>query len=201
LIYINAACQGVSIIRHIISDWCDARCGTGGRMRKLAILALTLLAASSIRIQADQLPAPLARFADSIAALPPDPLTVRGRLYVPAHSSLLIRDGNTRLQLSVTLSIQNTSEKALVVERIDYFNAAGELINRYLPSAIALKPYGAIQIVVPEHDVRGGLGANFIVDWSSPERIDEPFVEAIMIGGPGSQGYSFASVGRKVDRP
>lgn len=170
-------------------------------MRKLAILALTILAASSIRAQPDQLPAPLARFADSIAALPRDPLTVRGRLYVPAHSSLLIRDGNTRLDLSVTLSIQNTSEKLLVVERIDYFNAAGELINRYLPSAIALKPYGAIQIVVPEQDVRGGLGANFIVDWSSPETIDEPFVEAIMMGGPGSQGYSFASTGRKVNRP
>jgi len=31
--------------------------------------------------------------------------------------------------------------------------------------------------------------------------IDEPIVEAIMIGGPGTQGHSFISVGRKVNRP
>ena len=34
-----------------------------------------------------------------------------------------------------------------------------------------------------------------------PETIDEPIVEAIMIGGPGTQGHSFISVGRKVSRP
>ena len=173
-------------------------------MRKLAVcLTLLLLAASSVGAQPDSLPAPLARFADSIANLPRDPLILRGRLYVPAHSSLMIRDGTTRLDLSVTLSIQNTSDTGtLVIERIDYFNVAGQLVEKYLPTPIALKPYGAIQIVVPQEDIRGGLGANFIVDWSSPETIDEPFVEAIMIGGgPGTQGYSFVSVGRKVSRP
>jgi len=172
-------------------------------MRKLVIFfTLMLLAASDVRAQSDPLPAPLAKFASSIAELPRNPLILRGRLYVPAHSSLLIRDGDTRLDLSVTLSIQNTSEKGtLVIERIDYFNAAGQLIDKYLPRTVALKPYGAIQIVVPERDIRGGLGANFIVDWSSPEAIDEPVVEAIMIGGPGTQGHSFVSVGRKVSRP
>ena len=102
----------------------------------------------------------------------------------------------------MTLSIHNTSEKGiLVIERIDYFNVAGQLIEKYLPRAIALKPYGAVQIVVPQEDIRGGLGANFIVDWSASETIDEPIIEAIMIGGPGVQGYSFISVGRKVSRP
>jgi hypothetical protein len=102
----------------------------------------------------------------------------------------------------VTLSIHNTSEKGtLVIERVDYFNVAGQLIEKVLPRTIALKPYGAIQIVIPQEDIRGGLGANFIVDWSSPETIDEPIIEAVMIGGPGTQGNSFISVGRKVSRP
>lgn len=74
------------------------------------------------------------------------------------------------------------------------------MIDRYLPRALALKPYGTIQIVVPEQDIRGGLRANFIIDWSSPETIDEPYVEAIMIGGPGTQGHSFVSVGRHGHR-
>jgi hypothetical protein len=113
-----------------------------------------------------------------------------------------VSSGKTRLDLSVSLSIHNTSEKGvLVIERIDYFNVVGQPIEKYLPQPIALKPYAAIQIVVPEQDIRGGLGANFIVDWSSSETIDEPIVEAVMIGGPGTQGYSFVSVGRKVSRP
>ncbi|WP_141343433.1 MULTISPECIES: DUF3124 domain-containing protein [unclassified Bradyrhizobium] len=171
-------------------------------MRKPAIfLALLLLAVSGARAQPD-LPAPLSKFAGSLVDLPREPSTLRGRIYVPAHSSLLVRDGSSRLDLSVTLSVQNTSETGtLVIERIDYFNVDGQVIDRYLPRAIALKPYGAIQIVIPQQDIRGGLGANFVIDWSSPEAIDEPYLEAIMIGGPGTQGHSFVSVGRKVSRP
>ena len=172
-------------------------------MRKSAIfLTLLFFAVPGVRAQPAPLPGPLAQFAGSLIELPRDPSTLRGRVYVPAHSSLMVGSGKSRLDLSVTLSIHNTSEKAvLVIERIDYFNVAGQPIDKYLPQAIALKPYGAIQIVVPEHDIRGGLGANFIVDWSSPETIDDPIVEAIMIGGSGTQGYSFVSVGRKVSRP
>lgn len=165
-------------------------------------LTLILLAAPSTLAQPDPLPGSLAKFSDAIVDMPRDPLIHRGRLYVPAHSSLMVYDGSVRLDLSVTLSVQNTSEKQpLVIERIDYFNGAGQLIEKYMPVAIALKPYGAIHIVVPQQNVRGGLGANFIVDWSSSQAIDEPFIEAIMIGGSGTHGYSFVSVGRKVNRP
>ena len=173
-------------------------------MRKSVVLLALLLLAASVGVQAEPAPLPgsLAMFADSLTELPREPSTLRGRFYVPAHSSLLIGRGDTRLDLSVTLSIHNTSEKgALVIERIDYFNAAGQPIDKYLPRPIAIKPYGAIQIVIPQFDVRGGLGANFIVDWSSPQKIEEPIVEAVMIGGTGTQGHSFVSVGRKVSRP
>ena len=172
-------------------------------MRRTAIVVtLLLFALPELRAQPAPLPSSLAQFAASLTDLPRDPSVLRGRVYVPAHSSILMGGGKTRLDLSVTLSVHNTSEKGiLVVERIDYFNAAGQQIENYLPRAIALKPYAAIQLVVPEQDVRGGLGANFIVDWSSPETIDDPIVEAVMVGGPGSQGYSFVSIGRKVSRP
>jgi hypothetical protein len=55
----------------------------------------------------------------------------------------------------VTLSIHNTSEKrTFIVERIGYFNAAGQLIEKYLPQPIALKPCGAIQSVVRQFHIR-----------------------------------------------
>ena len=43
--------------------------------------------------------------------------------------------------------------------------------------------------------------ANFVVDWSSPEAIDEPVVEAVMFAVHGTQGYSLVSPGRRVTRP
>ena len=172
-------------------------------MRKPAIfLTLLLMAAPELRAQPAPLPGHLAPFAASLTELPRDPMAFRGRVYVPAHSSLLAGGGRTRIDFSVTLSIHNTSEKGiLVIERIDYFNAAGQPVEKYLPRMIALKPYAAIQMVIPEQDLRGGLGANFIIDWSSPQAIDEPVIEAVMVGGPGTQGYSIVSVGRKVSRP
>jgi len=116
-----------------------------------------LTATSEVRAQTAPLPPALARFADSVTELPRDLSILRGRFYVPAYSSILVGSGNTRLDLSVTLSVHKTSEKGtLVIERIDYFNVAGQLIDKYLPRAIALKPYGAIQIVVPQEDIRGG---------------------------------------------
>jgi hypothetical protein len=170
--------------------------------KRIIFLTLLLLAAAAAGAQPASLPGPLAKFARSMTELPRGPSILRGRVYVPAYSSVIIGSGNSRLDLSVTLSIHNTSETGiLVIERIDYFNAAGQPVEKYLPRQIALKPYGAIQIVVPQFDIRGGFGANFIVDWSSPETIDEPVVEAIMIGDLGTQGYSFVSVGRKVSRP
>jgi len=92
------------------------------RMRKpVVFLTLLLLAPPVAQAQPAPLPAPLARFADSLTELPRDYSALRGRVYVPAYSTLLVGSGNTRLDLSVTLSIHNTSEKGtLVIERVDY---------------------------------------------------------------------------------
>jgi len=165
-------------------------------------LLLVLLLAPAVQAQPAPLPAALSQFAEAIADVPCVPLVLRGRVYVPAYSSLIVGDGKDRLDLSVTLSIHNTSENVvLVLERIDYLNAGGQPIERYLSRAIALKPYGTIQIVVPQQDIRGGFGANFIVDWTSPAAIDEPLIEAVMIGSRGTLGHSFVSRGRKANRP
>jgi hypothetical protein len=164
------------------------------------LLTLLLLVAPEVRAQpavSDQ----LSQFKESLTELPGKPSILRGRVYVPAYSSLST-GGGLRLDLTVTLAIHNVSEKVpLIIERIDYFSGAGLLIEKYLPRAIAIKPYGSIEIVIPKQDTRGGSGANFIVDWSLAEEIDEPIVEAVMTASQGTQGYSFISVGRKVSRP
>ena len=51
---------------------------------------------------------------------------------------------------------------------------------------------------IPTTDVRGGTGANFIVDWAADGPIAEPVIEALMLGGLGSGQYAFISQGRPV---
>src|SRR6185312_7265842 len=101
--------------------------------------------------------------------------------------------------LSTLLRIDNTSSaKPLVLERVDYFDTSGKLVQRYLDSPIALKPFGALQIFVPADDMRGGPAANFIITWAGSAPMAEPLTEAVMFGSIGSDSYSFVSPGRAV---
>ena len=51
---------------------------------------------------------------------------------------------------------------------------------------------------IPVADVRGGTGANFVVDWAATGEIAEPAAEALMVGDVGSGHYAFISQGRPI---
>lgn len=136
-------------------------------------------------------------FADSLAALPKEELAVSGGFYVPAYSSVAMSQGKLRVDFSVTLSVHNASEtQPLVVRRIAYFDTAGKQVESYLKAPVAVKPLATISIFIPTDDVRGGTGANFIVDWAATGEIAEPVVEALMVGGVANAHYAFISQGR-----
>jgi hypothetical protein len=139
------------------------------------------------------------RFAPSLTNLPTEPLIVTGNVYVPAYSSVSISQGNARADFSVTLSIHNASEtRALVVRHIVYFDAAGKMVESYLKAPVALKPFATIEVAIAAKDVRGGTGANFVVDWAATGEIAEPVIEALMIGSFASGHYAFISQGRPI---
>jgi hypothetical protein len=138
-------------------------------------------------------------FAGSLTAVPTEALSVSGAFYVPAYSSVSMSQGKLRADFSVTLSVHNASEtRPLVLKRIAYFETGGKVVESYLKSPIALKPFATIEVFVPTTDVRGGTGANFVVDWAASGEIAEPVVEALMFGGIGSGHYSFISQGRPI---
>jgi hypothetical protein len=138
-------------------------------------------------------------FADSLTPMPSENLAVSGAFYVPAYSSVSMSQGKLRADFSVTLSIHNASEtRPLVLRRIAYFDTAGKLVESYLKGPVALKPFSTVEIFVPVTDIRGGTGANFVVDWAAAGDIAEPVVEALMLGGLGSGHYAFVSQGRPV---
>jgi hypothetical protein len=143
---------------------------------------------------------PFATFTKSLTAVPPaQALNNRGQFYVPVFSSVRMGGGRTRLDLSVTLSVHNASEtQKLVLERIDYFDSAGVLVQHYIAQPIALRPFGTVEVFIAADDIRGGTGANFLVSWAASGRIAEPAIEAVMVGNIGTAGYSFATHGRAI---
>jgi Protein of unknown function (DUF3124) len=142
------------------------------------------------------------QFKDSLAEMPdPSSLSTKGTIYVPAYSRVYGASAGDRklIELSTTLRIDNTSAtKPLVIERIEYFETTGKLVQRYLSEPIALRPFGTIEIVVPAEDDRGGAAANFIVEWAGSGPIAEPLVEAVMIGSQDNTSYSFVTPGRPI---
>ena len=138
-------------------------------------------------------------FGNSLTAMPTENLGVSGAFYIPAYSSVSMSQGKTRADFSVTLSIHNASEtRPLVLKRIAYFDTAGKMVESYLKAPIALKPFSTVEVFVPTTDVRGGTGANFVVDWAATGEIAEPVVEALMLGGLGSGHYALISQGRPI---
>ncbi|RAI34000.1 hypothetical protein CH340_10480 [Rhodoplanes serenus] len=139
---------------------------------------------------------------EATVPLPEGTPAARGRILVPLHSTVMAGGGRTRLNFSGVLSVHNPSDRdPLVIDAVEYRDHAGRLVERSLPRPVALKPFASLQVVIPQEDVRGGFGASFVVDWSSPAPIEEPVVEAVMVAVHGTQGFSFVSPGRRVARP
>jgi Protein of unknown function (DUF3124) len=164
----------------------------------LAILAC-LLTMETPAARAQTAPGIEQTFAGSLTAMPPEALGVSGAFYVPVYSSVSMSQGKLRADFSVTLSIHNASEtRPLVLRRIAYFDTGGKMVESYLKAPVALKPFATIEVFVPTTDVRGGTGANFVVDWAATTEIAEPVVEALMVGGLGSGHYAFITQGRPI---
>jgi hypothetical protein len=143
-----------------------------------------------------------AQFKDSLTEMPDQGvLSTKGTIYVPAYSRVYGAASGAKklIELSTTLRIDNTSNtKALVIERIEYYETSGKLVQSYLSEPMALRPFGTIEIVIPAEDDRGGVAANFIVTWAGEGPIAEPLVEAVMIGSQDNTSYSFVSPGRPI---
>jgi hypothetical protein len=170
-------------------------------IRTAASLTVTLawLAASALLSAQAQPGAIEQNFANSLTELPTGDIAVAGAFYIPVYSSVSMSQAKLRADFSVTLSVHNTSEtRPLVLKRIAYFDTSGKIVESYLKAPIALKPFSTVEIFIATADIRGGTGANFVVDWAATGDIAEPAVEALMVGGVGSGHYAFISPGRPI---
>ncbi|WP_263788789.1 DUF3124 domain-containing protein [Salinibacter grassmerensis] len=118
-------------------------------------------------------------------------------LYVPSYSHIYIRNARRSLNLATTLSIRNTSRDVpITLSTIDYYDSQGEHVRSYVDTARTLGPLASTYVVVDMDDIRGGVGANFIMQWHAEQPVSPPVVETVMITGANTQGISFRSPAR-----
>lgn len=121
-------------------------------------------------------------------------------IYVPVYSHIYYQDQQRTIDLAATLSIRNTDgDQPIQIDAVLYYDSDGSLVRSYLEEPVRLLPMASIAFVVAESDRTGGVGANFIVAWSSATEPTPPVVEAVMISAASAQGISFVSVGRVLE--
>ncbi|MEM9328847.1 MAG: DUF3124 domain-containing protein [Bacteroidota bacterium] len=120
-------------------------------------------------------------------------------IYVPVYSQLQGPEGRRNLRFSINLSIRNTDpEDSLRLQYIDFYDTNGNIVRKFGDGPIDLGPMATKQVHIKQSDPIGGVGANFYLQWTSPKPINEPIVEAVMLGGEGTMGYSWLTKGQVV---
>ncbi len=120
-------------------------------------------------------------------------------VYVPVYSNVFTAPKQIPFYLAAILSIRNTDmANSLTVLSANYFDTKGKLVRTYYQQTVTLGPLESTYIYIPESDTAGGVGANFIVKWSSQKIINAPIIECVMIGATSGQGISFVSPGQVI---
>lgn len=120
-------------------------------------------------------------------------------VYVPVYSHILFGDRAARFDLAATLIIRNTDPlQSITAKAADYYDSGGRLLKKHLERPMLIKPLASTEVFVPESDTSGGLGASFIVQWTSEKAATPPVIECIMIGTRSGQGISIVSQGRVI---
>lgn len=144
---------------------------------------------------------PAAAVTDSGDREAPGPVAVSQAVYVADYAHIYHGSERTRYPLTTTLSVRNTDpERSIAVNSVRYYDTEGDLARRFLEKPRRLGPLGTAEFVVAEHDISGGSGANFIVEWSADRPVSPPLIEAVMISTRQGQGLSFTTRGQPIER-
>jgi hypothetical protein len=120
-------------------------------------------------------------------------------VYVPVYSHVYSNGGQPYL-VETTLSIRNTdTSEPVVLSSVRYFDTKGVLVKDYLHQPLALAPLESTEFLVEKQDISGGSGANFVVEWAADTVVNEPIIEAVMIGFKGSNSISLIRAGTPID--
>ena len=121
-------------------------------------------------------------------------------IYVPAYSRIFSYPNRSDL-LATTLAVHNVDPKTpVILTSVAYHGEDGKLLRSLLDAPVTLAPLQSSSVLIPINDTSGGVGANFLVEWTSERPALSPIAEAVMTSGSGGPGPSFTSRGRVIER-
>lgn len=128
----------------------------------------------------------------------PEEVAMGQTVYVPVYSHVY-HDGGKELFLEVTLSIRNTdSDESIVVDSVRYHDSAGALISNYIEKSAILGPLASVDFLVERRSRAGGVGAKFLIEWVAETPVQEPIIEAVMVGKDANRAIAFVRAGVPV---
>lgn len=166
-----------------------------------AAVVVSLLFAGLYSLRGDRPPDFTPNHTHPAAEPPPGDRSARA-VYVPVYSHVYHGGGRTHL-LEVTLSIRSLEvHRTLRVESVDYYDTSGRFIRSFISAPIEIDPLGTAEYLIPQDDITGGSGANFVVTWTPTDvEARAPLVQAVMVGRDGDRSFSFVCTGVPIDTP
>ena len=167
-----------------------------------ALIFITLMIVINVATQVEDIDEKLKYIPpQTIAAeIPPKSVVASQMLYVPVYSHIYAKGGKPFL-LEATLSVRNSDpSEDLTIASARYYDTNGNLIKDYLEKPMLLKPLATAEFLVAQKEIEGGSGANFIVEWVSDTKVNQPVIEAVMIGIEGQTSISFVRTGVAIDK-
>ncbi len=122
-------------------------------------------------------------------------------LYVPVYSEIYSIGHHRTERLSSTLSIRNVNpDGEFYITRLEYYDTEGNILKEIKASELPIKVNGleTKNHVIALYDDRGGVGANFVLEWRSSKPIVAPMVETIMISTESNWGLSFTATSKTL---
>ncbi|MBW1854544.1 MAG: DUF3124 domain-containing protein [Deltaproteobacteria bacterium] len=131
------------------------------------------------------------------------PVLSKGQtVYVPAYSHITLgvrRTTELKFELLINLSVRNTDpNKSLTITAVDYYNSEGKLIKKFIITPLTLGPMASTYFLIEQLDISGGWGANFLIQWRSEKKLNEPIIQGVTYGSKGKHSISFVSQGKVI---
>jgi len=167
-----------------------------------ALLFITLMIVISVATQVEDIDEKLKYIPPQTIAveIPPKSVVAGQMVYVPVYSHIYVKGGKPFL-LEATLSVRNTDpNEDITIASVRYYDTNGNLIKAYLENPMLLKPLATAEFLVAQKEIKGGSGANFMVKWVSDTKVNQPVIEAVMIGIEGQTSISFVRTGVAIDK-
>jgi hypothetical protein len=130
-----------------------------------------------------------------------DSLAFGQLLYVPVYSEIYSIGHHRTERLSSTLSIRNVNlDGEFYITRLEYYDTEGNVLKEIKTAELPIK-VNSLETknhVIALYDDKGGVGANFILEWRSSKPIVAPMVETIMISTESNWGLSFTATSKTL---